>query len=256
MREYSNLAWPGTPYGGSRRPFPRQRRLLTGFAVQWADDGENAVPLAAAAVFLSVHRTAVTVLDPATADAGYRVVVADGDLESSGVVDVVDQVLVQARRHSAGIGWHSYPDDAHALAARAVGRTPGITAVAEAWTDRTVCDRGTAQLTDTADDLGLTGRPVPLVAAEHNLRCPVGPGGLLTPPALQELYETNTPAKAAEDYGSSALVQALTVTLLAGHARELLSWPDGFNVGQLAATLAWDHFPTAFNTAPTAAAAQ
>ncbi|MFJ9847630.1 hypothetical protein ACIRYZ_45890 [Kitasatospora sp. NPDC101155] len=66
MREYSNLAWPGTPYGASRRPFPRQRQLLTGFAVQWADDGENAVPLAAAAVFMAVHRTAITVLARST----------------------------------------------------------------------------------------------------------------------------------------------------------------------------------------------
>ncbi|MFJ4093427.1 hypothetical protein ACIPYS_17755 [Kitasatospora sp. NPDC089913] len=245
MREFTNLGWPEIPFSADQRPVARHVRLTAGFAVQWTDDGERAVPLAIAAVFVPVHRTATTILDPTTAHFGYRVVVAGAE-DQAALVDVVDELLVQARRDAAGIGWHAFLDDAHALINYAGGRTRGISAMVEAWADRRVREPGTAPLVDTAEDVDLDGWSVLAACRAVRLHCPVGDGGLIPPNHIQDLAETD-PAGAVEKFGSSALLQALAVALLAGKQKGLLDWPDGFDLGQLATAVAWDAFPTVFN---------
>ncbi|GAA2136777.1 hypothetical protein GCM10009760_16530 [Kitasatospora kazusensis] len=256
MREFTNLSWPQTPYGVDKRPFGRPVRLLTGLSVQWADNGSQAVPVAAAAVFLPVHRTATVLVDLPTLHFGYRVLATEGDREAPELVAFLDGVLVQGRRDSAGLAWHSFADDVGALLTYAPGRMPGITAVADGWADRSARERGTAQLTDTADDSGLSGWSVNAVCRESDLDCPTGDNGILAPAEIQRLYDSPTAATAqtAEALGCSALHQALAVALLAGHTRCHIRWDGTLPLGRLARAVAWDSFPKALTATPLDAA--
>ncbi|WP_030236684.1 hypothetical protein [Streptomyces sp. NRRL S-350] len=244
MLDLTNLGWPDTPYGAGKRPFPRAVHLLTGLAVQWADNGSEALPVAAAAVFLPVHRTAALPLATQTLNVGYRVVVAQEDGEAPALVAFLDGVLVQGRRHSAGLAWHSYADDRDALTRHASGRMPGITAVGEGWADRTVRERGTAWLTDTAHDLGVPGWTLDRAMEAERVECPTGTSGILSAPALQFAYDrAQYDPAAALDLGASALHQALAVALLGARARERARWEEPLSVPAVLRSVAWDHFP-------------
>ncbi|MDH6118044.1 hypothetical protein [Kitasatospora sp. GAS204B] len=245
MRSYTNQLWPHTPFGADKRPFGHSVRLLTGFAVQWADNGQQALPVAAAAVFLPVHRTATKTVVPPMLHFGYQAVAVGSEEEAPQVADFLDRLLVQGRRHAAGLAWHSFEDDRAALLAHATGGAPGITALAQAWALREVRERATAQLTDTGEDLALTGWTIGQACRENELAVPDGSDGILMPHRVQAIYEYlgMDPPLAGEKLACSAVVQAFATTLLAGLARRHIRWDGVLPVARIVRAVAWDSFP-------------
>ncbi|MFF1908607.1 hypothetical protein [Kitasatospora sp. NPDC058218] len=254
MREFTNLGWPQTPYAAGMRPFAKKVRLLTGMSIQWADEGTGAVPIGAAAVFIPVHRTASRDITAETFHFGYRTVAMDPDSHRTDIPAFVDGILVQGRREAEIIGWHSFPDDLHALHSLLSTPHAGIDAVGAAWANRAERERSTALLVDTARDT-------------MRLDSAIKAGGLdfgpvlwqyRAPDVLQHVYEDLTaPGVLAEDLvwhtqhiGAAALMSALAVALLAGQEAERLSWAEPFDVAQALRLAAWDTMPLAFDTTP------
>jgi hypothetical protein len=253
VREHANLGWPDTPFGASRRPFPRHVRLIAATAVTWAGVGDRAVPAAAGLVYLPVLRAGAMHVRAETLHVGYRVAVLDHPAESPEIVDLIDGHLVQGRRHAAALAVWRWPDDAVGLQAWASGDTPGITAVSAAWAARPVAERGTAPVIETS------GRPggsasLPAVGARQGLDIPEGPGGLLSQPEIQaacrRLFPEEGPGARPDDQdgaasalGLSALCQGLATALLAAAEGGSFSWDSPLGTAQVLANVAWDAFP-------------
>ncbi|MFD7581427.1 hypothetical protein [Kitasatospora sp. NPDC059817] len=247
LREFSNLAWPKTPYAADMRPVARKVRLLTGMSIQWADDGSEVVPIGAAAVFIPVHRTASREIASDTLHFGYRSVAVEPNGDRSDIPAFVDSVLVQARREAEIIGWHSFPDDLHALRPPLTAPRAGIDAVGEAWADRPRRERGTALLVDTADsgmqlDNALTANRLDFGRELWRYRSPV---------ALQQAYEelwSSAGRATGRDWhtqhiGAAGVMSALAVALLAGHQAQRLEWTGVFDATKPLGLVAWDAFP-------------
>ncbi|MFJ2187842.1 hypothetical protein ACIOJE_07720 [Kitasatospora sp. NPDC087861] len=252
LREFSNLAWPKTPYAADMRPVARKVRLLTGMSIQWADDGSEATPIGAAAVFIPVHRTASREIVADTLHFGYRSVAVEPDGDRSDIPAFVDGVLVQARREAEIIGWHSFPDDLHALRPLLTTPRAGIDSVGEAWADRPRRERSTALLVDTADDgmqldSALTANRLDFGPVLWRYRAPV---------VLQQAYEdltvsTGQPGRQVwptQHIGAAALMTALATALMAGRQAERLTWNGTFDVAKALRLAAWDTMPLVFDS--------
>jgi hypothetical protein len=138
MREFTNLAWPASPYSTAHRPVQRPMRLLTGLAIGasgWA------------AVHLPAHRTRT--LDAAQARLGIHAVllprsgIADGTVtpdsvsaEVSGWL-VLDRLLLAARRQAAAIAGDGLGEDlarvAHRVTTCGYADCPGVAALLPEW---------------------------------------------------------------------------------------------------------------------------
>jgi hypothetical protein len=253
MRSLTNLGWPDTPYGSDKRPFPGNVRLLTALNIRWADDGSDAVPVGAAAVFVPVHRTKVTTITAGTLHFGYRSVVTEDVNDQAELLRVVDRILVQGRRHAAALAWHSYPDDLHAICALAKERLPGVSSVGDAWHDRATHARGVAPVVDTAADLGRIASIADL--AEHHgidiglLLNALGPCGSAQPlhDLLSDTDKGTDRALLTDQVAVHALGHALAVALLAGEHLELLTWNVPFAVQDTLANVAWSDLPSLFS---------
>ncbi|MFJ8472405.1 hypothetical protein [Kitasatospora sp. NPDC094011] len=249
LREYSNLGWPETPYAADQRPVAKHVRLLTGMSILWADAGEKAVPIGAAAVFIPVHRTARRDIAADTLHFGYRAVTVghDTDAADTGILAFLDGILVQARREAEIIALHSFADDIHGL--RPLLTTPyaGIDSVTEAWNDRSRRERATAMLVDTADDgmqldSALTAARLDFGRELWRHRAPM---------VLQQAYEdlwSSTGRATNRDWhtqhiGAAGVMSALAVALIAGRQTQRLDWAGVFNAAEPLGRVAWDTFP-------------
>lgn len=251
MQRLSNMLRPGTPYDADKRPFPKSVHLVTGMAMQWADgDDGAAAAVSAAAVFIPVHRTQPTALDPGTLHFGFVAAIAESGDDTEAVLRLADGILVQARREAAGLAWHAFPDDLYltTTALGDAGRLPGFTAVGAAWPDRTVRERGTARLIDTAADLGSYALPAQ-AAIDHGLHLGPTLTALQDPPAVQQHVDFITEAADAsaaepvQHLAAGILGQALSVALLGGKALGLLSWAQPLVVGRALEAEAWPILP-------------
>lgn len=249
MRELTSLLHPKTPFGAEQRPFGHKMHLLTGMACQWAEVDGEPVLVAAAAVFLPVHRTKERKLDPNAVQFGYRVAISESPGDNDEMLRFIDGILVQARRHSAGIAWHSYADDLHVMMTLATEKLPGILSVGEAWQDRKHRERGVVPMVDTAADAGFEGLVVEAMGRQGLVISPV----LHTfqhPSTVQalaaELFSPEGSERAREEIGAGTLTQAAAVALLGGQLMERLSWDKGFDVGHVVDQVAWDRFPAVF----------
>jgi hypothetical protein len=265
VREYTNLGWPQTPFGADKRPFPRNVHLIAATAVQWADDGDRAVPIAAGLVYLPVQRAGTRLVSPETLHVGYRVAVLDDPAESPAVIDLIDGNLVQARRHAAALAVHCWLDDSAALRTWAAGDTPGISAVTAAWADRRIAERGIARVIETSADIQDGSISLPAASQRHGLSITHGVGGLLSPAEIQATYEQvfSDPDTqfsqverddTAEALGLSALYQGLLTALLAAEEIGRCTWNRPFPVDEVLADVAWDAFPRVLPTLSTAGA--
>ncbi|GHF33498.1 hypothetical protein GCM10010218_13240 [Streptomyces mashuensis] len=250
MRELSNLSWSDTPYGADKRPFPKQVQLLTGMAMQWADEAGEPVPVSAAAVFVPVKRTQATAVEPGTLHFGFHVAVAETAEDTPGLVSLADRILVQARREAAGLAWHSFPDDLHVTLTVAAGRLPGFTAVGEAWKDRTVRERGTAPLVDTASDLGRYNLPTQAANAE-GIDLGANLAAFQDVSVVQAAHDDLAAISEARELlvqqlAAGILGQALATALLGGKAMNRLTWSAPFRLSEALALEAWHVLPQVY----------
>jgi hypothetical protein len=268
VREFTNLQWPQTPFGADKRPFPHVVHLVAATAVQWADDGERAVPMAAAMLYLPVPRTGTREFEAATVHFGYRVVALERADDAPDVAAAVDGHLVQARRHAVAVAAHGYLDDARALSLWSPEHTAGITSVAEAWLDRSAVERKTAQPVETGEDLHDQNPALSIVCQRHGLAVVEGAQGLLRTGEVQAAYERmfayddDTPPsatireQAVQTLAHGAVYQALAVALLAAKHLERGTWQRPFMIGDAVERETWDAFPHVFpETQPAVSAA-
>lgn len=253
----TNLSWPDTPYGADKRPVAKTVHLLTGMAVHWADDGQDTVPVSAAAVFLPVHRTQPTVVHADTLHFGFRIAVAEHDHDTQDVLRFVDRILVQARRHAAVLAWHSFADDMHVMQDLAPERLPGVLAVGQAWQDRTRRERGCAPLADTADDLDGTAELAADTAQRHGIEFGERLRELQRAQATQRLHDALSdnpayPEHLLRSLGAAVLAQALAVALLAGKATGRLAWDTPLDLAEVIERGAWHVLEPVSHTDPLA----
>lgn len=251
MRLLSNLSWPQTPYGADKRPFPRHVQLLTGLAMQWVDDGTAAVPASAAAVFLPVKRTQAVQVTPQTLHFGYRLAVAERHEDAPELLRLIDGILVQGRRHAAGIAWHSFADDLHVTQALATERLPGFAALGDAWRDRSQRERGTAPLVDTATDLGMYALPTQAAKAQ-GLELGAHLATMQDPSVIQTGHEQLTAGDEdgellVQELAAGILGQALTVALLGGRTMNRVTWQAPFDVAEAIGREAWHVLPLLYD---------
>lgn len=252
MREFTNLGWPLTPFGADKRAFPKQVFLFAATAVQWADDGDRAVPMAAGMVYLPVHRTRTQQLDPATFHFGYRALALTGEADAPAIAEAVDGHLVQARRHALAVAAHDYLDDAAGLLHWTSVHTAGISSVADAWKARAERERGTALLVDTAHDLIPREPKLSLACEVHGLTVAEGHGGLPllldAQAAYDRIIDTDSPLaddvreSTAQALAHGAVYQALAVVLLAAKANGRVTWDARFPVSTVMDAVTWDVF--------------
>lgn len=254
MLQLTNLGWPDTPYGADKRPVAKKQMLLTGLAMQWAEGAAGVLPVSTAAVFLPLHRTRAVTIIPELLHFGFRMAVVEREDDGPEMLRFIDRILVQGRRHAAGLAWHAYMDDLHVIQTVASELLPGVGGVGEGWKDRTARERGTAPLVDTAVDVDHSGALLAEVAARHGLD--LGPlHRFQVPAAAQVLYEDLTgdleaaeqagqdsglPGRAGRELAVGALVQALAVALLGGKALDRLDWTPGFPLEVPIRLAAWD----------------
>ena len=253
MRVLSNLLWPQTPYGADKRPYGHRTQLLTGAAMQWVDAGEAAVPASVAAVFVPVKRTRSVHVTSQTLHFGYWLAVSERDSDALDLLRGLDNIVVQGRRHSAGIAWHGFADDLHVTQVLTSERLPGFEALGKMWGDRARRERGTAPVVDTAEDTGtLYGLPIQAAGA-HGIVLGANLVIAQGPTLVQTTYEQIT----ADEGGAEVLIQqlaagilgqALSVALVGGHALGKITWEKPFEVEHAVELEAWHVLPLLYGT--------
>ncbi|TGA91895.1 hypothetical protein [Streptomyces sp. MZ04] len=243
MKLLSNLSWPETPFGADKRPFVKHVQLLAGFAMQWAEDAGGPIPVSAASVFLPVKRTQDTEVRSDLLHFGYRVAVLEDPDDAAEILRFTDRILVQARRHSAGIAWHAFGDDLHVTQTIATERLPGFTGVGEAWKDREERARGIAPVIDTAWDLGQYALPEEAAVA-HGIQIGDEMGRFEGPGDVQTDYDlivegANPAGLLLEGLAFDILSRALVTALLGGRALQRLHWDAPFKMEKAIELEAW-----------------
>jgi hypothetical protein len=219
MRDHTNLAWPEGPFGADQRPFGKRQRILMAIAIELDDRGADAVPVAAATVYLRTHRTQVMEVRADTLNIGFRATAAEDPGDEASLLDLVDRALVRGRRHATVLAGHDLGRDLARLRRPGHRRLPGVTGVAEAWGDRKAGQRGMAAMIDTQEDVEDDGvlvdttlQPVP-----RAVRC--GELDLLA---------------------ASSLVRCIAIGLVAARRVGVYRWEGCFAARHAAENAAWD----------------
>ncbi|MET7606590.1 hypothetical protein ABZS96_29655 [Streptomyces avermitilis] len=258
MRELTNLGWPETPFGSVTRPVQKPANWLTALSLLWGEADNEPVLMAAAAVFMKIHRTRSWPVFAPLANFGYRVLLPDAMGETAVIVKQLDVLLVQARRKAQVIALHNGADDLHVLQqlprAEGEARHPGVNAVAEAWKNRTSRDKSTAYCVDTSHDLGPAGL-VSDTATAHGLEPVKSFAGAQQQASAQEACEALAEGRSA-DFSADALAgsvlsSAVTTALLGGKHVGRLHWYDPLSVYDVLAEVAWEVAPSLLGDVPT-----
>lgn len=232
MRTYTNMTWPDDPYRPGPHPHRRPAPLLAAFGVAPPARGGSLAPMAAAIVYLPLHRTRpVSVVGQALAF-GFRAVSIGDDAEVPALVRVADLDLMQARCHAAILAGHMLATDLAAIR-QAAGETVlrGITAVEQEWGDRHEPTTGTALMFDCLHDLpGVAS----LAGARRKTRIASGTGWYLT--GLENL-------DGGDLYAAMAVEQALTIALACAKYLDRYSWEGKLPIDDILAAGALDCFP-------------
>jgi hypothetical protein len=152
MRDLSNLSWPEAPFGGAQRPFGQAARLVTAVTFAWAMTNGGPVPIGTAVSYLHVRRTGMLTISDVGYSFGFRVTLADDQVEVPELVALADRALVRARRQAVVLAGHDLDRDLERLAIWSPQRLAGVTGVHDAWRDRAAKGRGLAQMFDTRYD--------------------------------------------------------------------------------------------------------
>ncbi|MFF1600806.1 hypothetical protein ACFVYV_25410 [Streptomyces mirabilis] len=251
MLQRTNLAWPETPFGSVTRPVQKPGTWLTGVSLLWGEAGDDPIIMGAAAVVVKIHRTQSVLVSAPLMSFGYRVLLPQALGENTAIVRELDVLLVQARRMSQILAWHNAADDLHVLQQlpRAEGepRRPGVTAIAEAWRDRTTRERGTTRCVDTSHDLGPAGL-ISDTAAAHRLEPLKSFAGNLQQTSAQEacdaLVEDQAAAFSPDALAGSVLSSALATALLGGEHTSRLHWEGTLSLFESLSEAAWEAAPS------------
>ncbi|MFF0577604.1 hypothetical protein [Streptosporangium saharense] len=243
MRVFTNMAWPDDPYGTGRQVYRRtQPPMLAAFAVQWVNDGDQALLVSAAMVYLRLHRTHPVALDPATIQFGFRCVVPEHTDETGQLITTADLDLLQARRHAAVLTGHSLLADLHRLAKASALLRRGISAVEADWTQRRTTQRNLAQMIDTADTK-LAGDDLLHRCLWARIEPHTAPHCLALPIAFVSKHQQGDP-DAQEWLALATVEKALIVALTASRLADRCRWVGRTDISQLLAATAWDAFPS------------
>ncbi|MFF4902250.1 hypothetical protein [Streptomyces sp. NPDC001068] len=251
MLERTNLGWPETPYGSVTSPVQKPGTWLTGIFLLWGEAGDDPILMGAAAVFMKIHRTQSLPVSAPLMNFGYRVLIPQALGETAAIVRQLDTVLVQARRKSQILAWHNGADDLHVLRqlprADDEPRHPGVTAIADAWKDRSTRERGTTLCVDTSHDLGPAGL-ISDTATAHGLEPLKSFAGQQQQASAQEacdaLTEDRDAAFSPDALAGSALSSALATALMGGKHTGRLHWDEPLSLFQALSEAAWEAAPS------------
>jgi hypothetical protein len=257
MRSYTNLLRPDTPFGSVTDPWRRPTKWLAAVSLLWGEAGGDEPPviMGAGLVVMAVHRTRRQIVSVPLAQFGYHVVVPEKIGENERIVRVLDDALVQARREAQVIAWHNAADDLPVLQHRprraGAPRHAGISAVAEAWSDRTVQERSTARCVDSGHDLGPAAEYVSETAVAHGLE-PMNEfaGGAQREGAQLacEALVDNRPGDYSSDtLAAGVLTSAVTTALLGAKYAERLVWREPVSIAGFVGAVAWEVAPALFS---------
>ncbi|MER5644105.1 hypothetical protein [Streptosporangium sp. NPDC002524] len=246
MRTFTNLIRPDDPYRVGRHLFRKQPPLLAGFAAIWVDDGERAVPVSAAMVYLRLHRIQEKVLDPERFDFGFRSVATIDADETGKLVEVADLDLLQARQHAAVLAGHSFLDDLYGLSAAAAIPARGVRAVEEALKDSAARRRGMAQIVDTALGDDPASPDLRVACMRSGVTLESAWRGLSLPFVINDQHARGQEGDetAVEWLAAAAVEKALAVALVAGRMANRCTWPGKAHIGGALEKVAWDGFPS------------
>jgi hypothetical protein len=219
MRDFTNLAWPETPFGADQRPFGRRVHMLTAIDVAWGrySDADALVPRCSSVVYLRVHPAQQLTVKPATLPIGFRATVLDASADLDHVLGVLDRALVRARRHAFMLAGRQLGAHLARLDELSTCNRPGIEALLHAWDGRDTKVRGIARFHDVADDHSQEPVDADLDGA---------------PPLAEPV-----PATVAATDG---LVRCLAIALTAGWQTDLLRWEGAFPAQEALAVAGWD----------------
>ncbi|MGX4695080.1 hypothetical protein [Streptomyces sp. JNUCC 63] len=251
MQERTNLGWPETPFGSVTRPVQKPATWLTGLSLLWGEAGDEPILMGAGAVLMKIRRTQALPVSVPLVHFGYRILLPEAMGETATIVRQLDTLLVQARRKSQIIAWHNAADDLHVLCQlpRAEGepRHPGVTAIADAWKDRTTRERGTALCVDTSHDLGPAGL-ISDTATAHGLEPLKSFAGQQQQNSAQEACEALAEERAAafspDALAGSVLSSALTTALLGGKHTGRLHWQEPLSIFDALSEATWEAAPS------------
>jgi hypothetical protein len=226
MRTWTNLAWPDDPYRTGQQLYRKPAPRLAAFTT-WPDatSGE-AVPVAAAVVYLPLHRTRPVTVTAQTLTFGFHAASASDPAQAPAVATVADLDLLQARRHAAILtGYHLLNDLSALQQANTAAGLRGLTAVASDWGNRKPT-AGRADLFDCGPDL---------------------PDGPPLDQACQQAGITSLPADAivVEDWHpvNLAVERALAIALLCARHQGRYEWAGTLDTRSVMAAGAWDCLP-------------
>ncbi|MFE4667179.1 hypothetical protein ACFRI7_27135 [Streptomyces sp. NPDC056716] len=249
MKEATNLLWPDVPFGSVTSPWHRPATWLAAFSALWGDTDGEPVLLGAGAVFMKIHRTRSLPVSVPLAAFGYRALVPDAVGQTRQIADILDSLLVQARRKAQFIAWHNGADDLHVLRNLPQGadepRHAGVTALDEAWNDRTSREPGTALCVDTGRDLGPAGL-ISDTGLTHDL-VPLEPfEGIRQQTRAQSECQALTDGESGDPHAliGSVLSSALTTALLGGKRAGRLHWEGTLSIHDILEQVAWDAAPS------------
>lgn len=242
MRVFTNLAWPDDPYGTGRL-YRKVPPLLAAVAVQWIDDGDRAVPVAASVVYLKLHRTRLTVFDGTAVAFGFRALVIERPDDVEDLVEIINLDLLQARRHAAILAGHSLADDLYGLAAASKVTPRGITAVEQVWHDRDVPHRAVAQRIDTAHDGATADADLRQVCINAGIAPGTAACGLALQSVINDHYTRLDQGQTVEWFGAAATEKALIIAMVAGQTAGRCIWSAPADIGASLTVHAWDSFP-------------
>jgi hypothetical protein len=232
MKTYTNMTWPDDPYRTGQQLYRRPAPRLVAFTVDQATEVNFGWPRAFAIVYLPLHRTqAMTVTEQRLAF-GFRAAGIDGGTEASGMAELADLDLMQARRHAAFLTGYRLTDDLIALQNSAHDDVlRGVAAVTKEWADRHAPSQGRASMFDCGLDFPN--------AASLEEACERSGVSL---PTMGCCAQQNTPA-GGEHVAAGAVERALTIALISARYLDRYMWEGTLQTEALMAANAWDCFP-------------
>ncbi len=236
MRTYTNLAWPEDPYRTGQQLYRRPTSMLTAFTIAAPARGSRYGPMAAATVYLPLHRTRALAVTEQTLVFGFRAASIDDHIGAAALAAAADLDLMRARRHAAILAGHVLPGEVAALRLP-LGGAPmrGLAAVQRAWRDRHVPAPGGAAMFDCL--LDLPGHPSLLqacqragIAVSPGFAYSGGFGGGLDPLVRGELAAAH------------ATERALIIALVCARHLSRCTWPTPLHSASIMTDSVWDCF--------------
>ena len=223
MREFTNLAWPETPFGADQRPFGHHTDMLAACTVDWAArPGDGPLPVASAMVYLRVRRHGpARRIGEDTLSIGFRTAVVEDPAEVPDLLMLTDRALTRARRQAVILAGHLLRTELARMNTLSAVPLRGAAGVLAAWANRAMKQRGAAVMVDTGLEAGATGAELDMPLEPVPVRVP------------------DCPACAA-DVARPAVARCLAVGLAAAVHTDRYTWEGTFRVAEAIERAGWD----------------